>query len=155
MGPVTPSLPLEYSFPVSFCARSVPPTSSHVAGRTSGDEFLAVVRERGVGAVSPSWPRRPSDPRSHWRAERGHPGGNVTTYAGAPIIHSPGLRLGAVCVIDTVPREMTAKHTAFLEALALVCVDQLRLRQQDGPAFHVSGVRAIAFYQLPGAPFQK
>lgn len=51
----------------------------------------------------------------------------IRSYAAAPIIYSPGLRLGAVCVIDTVPREISEKHAAFLQTLSLVCVGQLRL----------------------------
>ncbi|WP_158266699.1 GAF domain-containing protein [Alsobacter soli] len=60
----------------------------------------------------------------------------IRTYAGAPIIYAPGLRLGAVCIIDTAPREITARHTAFLETLALICVDQLRLVKASRLARH-------------------
>ena len=43
---------------------------------------------------------------------------NVRFYAGAPIVTDQGEALGTVCVIDTVPRELSPQQRASLNALA-------------------------------------
>ena len=43
---------------------------------------------------------------------------HVRFYAGAPLITRGGLKVGALCVLDTVPRELTEAQTIGLEALA-------------------------------------
>ena len=43
---------------------------------------------------------------------------HVRAYAGAPIVMPSGDVLGTLCVIDTVPRRLSAKQTAALQALA-------------------------------------
>lgn len=54
----------------------------------------------------------------------GSPG--IRFYAGAPLILSPGIRVGSLCVIDTVPRSFTEKERNQLQELALIVVAQLR-----------------------------
>ena len=50
-------------------------------------------------------------------------------YAGAPLIHPSGVRLGALCVLDTQPRpELTAEEQSTLEDLATMVMDRLGLR---------------------------
>ena len=54
---------------------------------------------------------------------RGEPG--IRFYAGAPLITSEGQKLGALCVIDTRPRELTDDQTAALRALAARITQEL------------------------------
>jgi diguanylate cyclase (GGDEF)-like protein/PAS domain S-box-containing protein len=53
---------------------------------------------------------------------------NLRFYAGAPLITSDGYRLGALCVIDTVPRTLTEKQRTMLAALSRQVVRQLEAR---------------------------
>jgi signal transduction histidine kinase len=49
-------------------------------------------------------------------------------YAGAPLKTSDGFNLGTICVIDHVPREITAEEAETLTDLAGIVVDELELR---------------------------
>ena len=55
----------------------------------------------------------------------------VKFYAGAPLITNDGFRLGTLCVIDSVPREMATTQVEALEALARLVVAQLDQRLQN------------------------
>ncbi len=50
-------------------------------------------------------------------------------YAGIPLRTHDGHGLGTLCVIDKEPRSFTANHTAILEDLAAVVMDELELRR--------------------------
>ena len=54
---------------------------------------------------------------------------NIRFYAGAPLVHGSGLRLGTLCAIDREPREFSAEEEAALRDLAAIVVDELVLRQ--------------------------
>jgi diguanylate cyclase (GGDEF)-like protein len=54
---------------------------------------------------------------------------HIRFYAGAPLSLEPGLRLGALCVIDTKPRSFGEKDRQRLSDLAALVVSQLRLHQ--------------------------
>ena len=54
---------------------------------------------------------------------------NLRFYAGAPLITANGFPLGALCVLDTKPREITTEQRELLEALARQVMTQLELRQ--------------------------
>ena len=51
---------------------------------------------------------------------------HIRFYAGIPLAVTPGVRVGALCVVDTVPRELTAEQIACLRGLAGLVVGQLR-----------------------------
>jgi formate hydrogenlyase transcriptional activator len=54
---------------------------------------------------------------------------HVRFYAGAPLIASRGHALGAICVIDRVPRQLTTLQETALAALSRQVVAQLELRR--------------------------
>ncbi|OCX50744.1 hypothetical protein BEL04_18590 [Mucilaginibacter sp. PPCGB 2223] len=56
--------------------------------------------------------------------------GWVRFYAGVPIIDNEGYRLGTICVVDTVPRNLTVEQKDALVTLAHEVVSHLTLRKQ-------------------------
>lgn len=53
----------------------------------------------------------------------------IRFYAGAPLITPEGHRLGALCVMDQQPRELTDEERDLLRDLACMVVDSLELRR--------------------------
>ncbi|MBP6096314.1 MAG: PAS domain S-box protein [Methyloversatilis sp.] len=72
----------------------------------------------------------------------GSPG--VRFYAGAPLEVDGGLRLGTLCVIDTVPRELSDVQRDALAALARQVVAQIELRRKV-IALQEAGLRQSLF----------
>ena len=54
---------------------------------------------------------------------------HIRFYAGAPLCSEDGFRLGALCVMDGVPREFTASEGEMLADLASIVVDEMNLRR--------------------------
>ena len=54
---------------------------------------------------------------------------NIRFYAGAPLNLGPGINIGSLCLIDVVPRHISAEDMAHLSALADMIVSELRGRR--------------------------
>jgi len=69
-----------------------------------------------------------SDPRfSSNPLVLGHP--DIRFYVGAPLCAADGTPLGALCGIDTKPRDIGTRELALLDDLANLAMEQLQLRQ--------------------------
>lgn len=64
----------------------------------------------------------------------------LRSYAGAPLIAKNGVPIGAVCVMDKVPREFDANEREQLRTLAEMVMNQLELRTMAGRQDPVSGL---------------
>jgi diguanylate cyclase (GGDEF)-like protein len=54
---------------------------------------------------------------------------HIRSYLGVPLSTPDGYNVGALCAIDTRPREFTAEQTAMLASFASLVVDELELRR--------------------------
>ena len=56
----------------------------------------------------------------------------IRFYAGAPLRTREGFNLGTLCVIDHIPRHVTARETGLLRDMAAIVVDEMELRKRAG-----------------------
>lgn len=68
----------------------------------------------------------------------------IRFYAGAPLVMSGGEALGTLCVIDRVPRQLSAEQESALKALGRSVVTQLELRRNIGDLQQMSTARKAA-----------
>ncbi len=75
---------------------------------------------------------------------RGEP--HLRFYAGVPIVTDEGHRLGALCVMDRVPRQLVTTQRRHLQTLARQVLYLLELRSQGSP--HPTGTGGLRQQQL-------
>ncbi len=61
-------------------------------------------------------------------------------YAGAPLVAKNGVAIGAVCIMDRMPRDFSQDEQEHLQTLANMIMSQLELRQLSGRQDPVSGL---------------
>ena len=70
-------------------------------------------------------------------------GPHIRFYAGAPLRLASGLRLGAMCICDTKPRELSEREQRRLAVIAQIVVDEMELRLK-GAQLEEARVAAVA-----------
>ncbi|MGY6564536.1 MAG: sensor domain-containing phosphodiesterase [Halomonadaceae bacterium] len=64
----------------------------------------------------------------------------IRFYAGAPLQTQEGYTLGAMCVLDTQPRELTAEEVALLQDMAAMVMAQIELQHAFGRIDPLTGL---------------
>ena len=90
------------------------PRDHGFCGRTIAGDDVFVVEDAAADPVHAANPVVAATP-------------HVRFYAGAPLILKPGIRIGALCLVDTKPRSMSPAERAQLARLAGVVVDEILL----------------------------
>jgi GAF domain-containing protein len=67
---------------------------------------------------------------------------HIRFYAGAPLMTKEGYALGTLCVIDEVPRELTAMQKQALRVLSRFVMTQLEMRRNSRHIATISGKSA-------------
>jgi signal transduction histidine kinase len=79
-------------------------------------ESLFIVRDATANKLLASHPLVRFDPKLRF-------------YAGAPLTTPQGYRIGTLCVVDTIPRDLNQEQTDALKSLASTVITQLELRR--------------------------
>lgn len=74
----------------------------------------------------------------------------IRFYAGAPLLAADGHALGTLCVLDRVPRELTAKQEESLRALSRLVVSMLELRRARSDLERLRGMKKLGIKRAPG-----
>ncbi len=84
---------------------------------------------------------------------------HIRFYAGAPLESADGFKLGTLCAIDTLPRQLNAEERETLRDLAAIVTDELELRlamrersQQAEAIFHLNSGVLMTDPNLPDNP---
>ncbi|WP_455271090.1 putative bifunctional diguanylate cyclase/phosphodiesterase [Rhizobium herbae] len=76
-------------------------------------------------------------------------------YAGAPLVTAGGLRIGALCIVDTVPRhDFDAKKQQTLMMMAALVMEQIHLRHEEivrSTVMHFSDATELALFTINAA----
>lgn len=64
----------------------------------------------------------------------------IRFYAGAPLLTRDGYGLGAMCILDTVPRELSEQQLAMLQDLAAMVMSQIELQYAYGRVDPLTGL---------------
>jgi signal transduction histidine kinase len=99
---------------VGLAASEIPRIDGFCASAILTDKLL-IVPDAAADERLATHPLVTSDPK-------------VRFYAGSPLITPRGHRVGTLCVIDTIPRDLNAEQTDALRSLARTVVTQLELR---------------------------
>jgi two-component system, cell cycle sensor histidine kinase and response regulator CckA len=72
---------------------------------------------------------------------------NIRFYAGAPLTTPDGFKIGALCVIDRVPRQLSPEQRAAMEILGRQVVAQMELRRLNQQLEQVVRERTVELQQ--------
>jgi diguanylate cyclase (GGDEF)-like protein/PAS domain S-box-containing protein len=79
---------------------------------------------------------------------------HIRFYAGAPLVSSEGLALGALCVVDRAPRQMTEEQKAILKVLAGQVAGRMELQRRIALQASAEENFASLFEHAPVGIFQ-
>lgn len=104
---------------LSIQAREVPRENSFCAHALLSPNDLLVVQDTLADARFSAHPMVTGEPK-------------IRFYAGAPLLTSQGHAIGAICVIDTVPRQLNAEQLKSLRYMAQQVIVMLENRSGSG-----------------------
>jgi two-component sensor histidine kinase len=73
---------------------------------------------------------------------------NIRFYAGAPIVTKEGYVLGTLCILDKVPRKLSAEQCKQLETLALQVMNLMELRKSNAQLRIVNSEKSVLLKEV-------